>query len=74
MEKTGHKKENCWSRNKTDIGARLLDKSNNERDTGGSIGYLMSDVEIDGEIFEIEKKKPENLFYPILLNDFIDTE
>ena len=48
--KTGHKKENCWSRNKTE-------------DTGSSIGYLMSDVEIDGEIFDIEKKKNQKIYF-----------
>ena len=45
--KTGQKKESCWSKTQSEIGAAAVD-----REIEGTIEYLMSHVEIEGEIFD----------------------
>ena len=47
--KTGHKKENCWSKTQSEIGAAAVDRS-----AEGTIEYLMSHVDIEGEIFDMD--------------------
>ena len=55
--KTEYKKANCWSGNKTKIGISLLDKDKNEREAESTIEYLILYVEIDGEIYDMEKPR-----------------
>ena len=47
--KTGHKKKNCWSKTQSEIGSAAVD-----RGAEGTIEYLMSHIDIEGEIFDMD--------------------
>ena len=47
--KAGHKKETYWSKTRIEIGVAAVD-----RGAEGTINYLMSHVDIEGEIFDMD--------------------